>query len=379
MTARTLLGPADVSDAELTRMVADLLGHSPAEVALRAVRVETVAYDVPSITTAGRYWVAGTAETPAGPTPYRLFVKHVHSWSRSPMFADVLPEHAEAAEAGVPWRTEPLVYRSDLGDRLPAGLSMPRALGVFDLDDLSAAVWLEEVFHQPRAWDLPRFQRAAYLLGRLAASRQVAPLRDVGEFAWSVHDYVFGRVALQVLPILAGDVWQHPLVAGAFDHDLRERILAAAELAPAYADELATFPTLNGHGDASPNNLLPGPTADSFVLIDFGYWHALPLGYDLSQLVVGHVQLGLRGCDDLAELDAACVRAYTAGLADEGLVVDESAVRRAHALQLQLFSGVSAVPFELLGAPVTPELERVAAARAAIARHSLDLLSSTCG
>ena len=49
------------------------------------------------------------------------------------------------AAASVPWRTEALAYASDLGDRLPDGLSMPRALGVFDLDELSAAIWLEEV------------------------------------------------------------------------------------------------------------------------------------------------------------------------------------------------------------------------------------------
>lgn len=373
----SLLGPADVSDAELTRMVADLLGHDPADVQPGEPVVEHVDYALPAITTAGRYWVSGTAQTPGGSTPYRMFVKHVQSWVRSEFFAEVPAELAELAAAGVPWRTEPLAYRSDLGDRLLAGLTMPRALGVFDLDELSAAVWLEAAAHPPVPWDRGRYERAAHLLGRLAASAEVAPLRDVGEFEWSVHVYVDGRVRAQVLPVLASDVWQHPLVAGAFDDELRERILASAELVAAYADELAALPELNGHGDASPNNLLPGPDPDSFVLIDYGFWHALPLGYDLSQLVVGQIQLGERGCEDLAELDAACVSAYTAGLAAEGLVVDESVVRRAHALQLQLFSGISSVPFELLDQPVTPELERIAAARAAIARHSLDLLAST--
>jgi hypothetical protein len=44
-----------------------------------------------------------------------------------------------------------------------------------------------------------------------------------------------------------------------------------------------------------------------------------------------------------------------------------------------LFSGLSAVPFEHLGAPPTPELHRIAAERAASARFILDLLAETSG
>ena len=63
----------------------------------------------------------------------------------------------------MPWRTEPLAYRSDLAERLPDGLRMARCLGVFDLDELSAAVWLEKVPAHPAVWDAERFARAAYL------------------------------------------------------------------------------------------------------------------------------------------------------------------------------------------------------------------------
>jgi hypothetical protein len=52
---------------------------------------------------------------------------------------------------------------------------------------------------------------------------------------------------------------------------------------------------------------------------------------------------------------------------------------RAHALLALLFAGLSAVPFERLGDPVTDELVRVARERAAAARFLLDLVDATAG
>jgi len=133
MHERSLLGPADVDDATLTSMVACLLGADPAAVVLGGSTVEEFPYDLESITTAGRYVVSGEALVDGERAAYELFVKVVQSWARSPFFAYVPDEMKEFAEASVPWRTEPLAYRSDLGDRLPDGLAMPRALGTLSL------------------------------------------------------------------------------------------------------------------------------------------------------------------------------------------------------------------------------------------------------
>jgi hypothetical protein len=380
MDDRTLLGPADVTDDELTRMVGTLLHDDPTSVALLGSTAEVVSYDLPAITTAGRYWVSGTVRGPDGVEPFRVFVKHVQSWARSPFFAEVPEDMREMAEAGVPWRTEPLAYRSDLRDRLPDGLTMPRALGVFDLDEKSAAVWLEDVSAPGVAWDAERFARAAFLLGRLAASPRVAERAGVGEHPWSVHSYLYGRLLNQVLPMLADPgIWQHPLVAAAFDDELRGRLDKAAARATEYVDELAGMPKATAHGDASPNNLLAGPTPDSFVLIDYGFWVPAMVGFDLAQLVVGDVQIGRRPASLLDETEDACLPAYVDGLRAEGLDLSPDVVRRAHALQLLIFTGLSTLPFEHLGQPLTPELHALAIARAAIARFSLDLVESTEG
>jgi len=51
--------------------------------------------------------------------------------------------------------------------------------------------------------------------------------------------------------------------------------------------------------------------------------------------------------------------------------------RRSHALVMLLFSGLSAIPFELLGGPADVEAIRVARERALAARFILDLVDGT--
>ena len=377
MTGREALGAADVPDDVLAAMVATSHGLDQPGT-LSQVEVVEVDYGLEAVSTAARHRVRGTARYADGSRPFSLFVKQVQSWERSPLFAQVPAELRELAAVGFPWRIEPLVYRSDLATRLPDGLSMPRAWGVFELDELSTSLWLEDVPTLEPDWDLARFGHAAHLLGRMAGSATVAPLAGVGEFDWSVATYVEGRVAHQVVPMLRADpVWEHPLIAGAFDDDLHARLLEAVDRVPAYGEELEAMPTTAAHGDACPNNLLVRPDLDGFTLIDFGFWLELPVGFDLGQLLVGDVQIGRRSSADLAERDAACLAAYHDGLRAEGHQVDLELLRRSHALQLLIFTAISALPWEHLESAPTPELEALAADRAAIARYVLDLVDAT--
>jgi Phosphotransferase enzyme family len=374
MGTRTELGAADVTDARLAAMVADLLHEDDVE--LLDSRVDPVDYDLPAITTGGRWWVSGHVATSCAKAPFRLFVKQVQSWERSPFFQFVPEEYRELAVAGVPWKTEAIVYRSGLADRLPDGLTAPRALGVFDLDATSSSVWLEEVPVRPATWDLARYERAAFLLGRFSASPALAPLAGLRDIEWTLDTYATGRLAVQVVPMLMSDeVWEHPLCA-AFDDELRTRLRAAATRSPALAAEADSLPYLLSHGDACPNNLLAGADDDALVMIDFGFWGGAPVGFDLSQLLVGDVQIGRRSAEGLAELDDAIVSAYVAGLRAEGCDVPEAQVWRSHALCLLLMTGLSALPFDLFEGPVDERTLAQAADRATIARYSLDLLDS---
>jgi hypothetical protein len=372
-----LLGPADVADDELAAFVAAGLGVRHATVLTSSAKV--FPYDQPAITTAGRYLVTGTARTGAGEVrAFVFFVKVIRAYQRSPLrFA--IPAHLRTqAAALIPWRTEADLYRSDLRDRLPGGLTIPRAAAVRDLGADSAALWLERVPARRVAWDAGRHARAAYLLGRLAASRAVAPLATAVHGARTPRVYASAWLAHVALPALGEDgVWAHPLVRDAFDAQLRRRLLAAADALPALLDDLDDAPAATAHGDACTANLLVPGDRDALVMVDLGFCGQAPLGTALGQLILGEVQTGQRSAADLAALEAACLPAYVAGVHAEGGGADLAQVRRTHAALMTVFSALGSLPVEHLGEDPTPRLRRLFRGRAAIARFVLDLLDDT--
>lgn len=384
---RALLGADDVDDAALAAMVADLW-EVPSVELLDSV-AETVDYDIPSILTGARTWVRGRADAGEGPRDFTFFVKRVHHWRHSPAFAFVPPEIGEWAASAVPWRAEPLLYRSDLGERLPEGLTVPRALRVEVRDDETAVVWIEAVDSTAIPWTYDDSVRAARLLGRLSGSPHVAALADIDPQPWHIDSFVTGRLAFTVLPGLHDDAtWRHPAVAEHFG-DLREGLTAVAGRLDALAAEFTGTLHRASHGDACPNNLLRREGDPGFTLIDFGFWRSQPVGFDLSQLLVGDIQIGRQDAADLPERAEACVEAYAAGLADEGLEVSVERVRRGHAVSLVLFNGLPSLPTEMLQEEAALEasggvsdefraaFDHWARQRAAIARYSLDVLART--
>jgi len=374
---RVLLGTADVEDHDLAAFAAAGLGVRHATVLTSSARV--FPYDRPALTTAGRYLVTGTARAGTGEVrAFCFFVKVIHAYQRSPL-RFLVPAHLRArAAALIPWHTEADLYRSDLRDRLPHGLTIPRAAAVRDLDADSAALWLEHVPASRVIGDAGRHARAAYLLGRLAASRAVAPLATAVHGARTPRAYADTWLAHLVLPALTGNnIWSHPLVRDAFDARLRDRLLAAADALPALLDELDDAPTMTAHGDACTANLLLAADRDALVMVDLGFCGQAPLGTDLGQLIVGEVQAGQRHPAGLPGLEAACLPAYAAGLRAEGGTAGLARVRRIHAALLTVFSALPSIPVEHLDDEPAPRLRRLFRGRAAIARFALDLLDDT--
>ena len=238
---------------------------TPASTSILESAAEEFPYDLPAITTAGRYWVSGTAEVDGGQQPFRMFVKHVQSWARHPFFQFVPPEHQEDGGGG-----RPVAHRGARLPLRPPGPAPRRAVHATGPGRLRPRrgvqrVWLEEVPVVDREWDLGRYARAGAAgrpprgqppCARARGRRWATPTRSA-----TYHD---GRLSMQVLPALHDEgVWQHPLVAGAFDDELRGRLLAAADRASEYADELDAMPVRSPrHGDACPNNLLSPAGSD---------------------------------------------------------------------------------------------------------------------
>ena len=123
MADRSVLGPADVTDDELTEIVAGWIGADVGSVALVSAPAEVVPYDLDAITTAGRYWLRGKVRHAGGVTDFSFFIKHVQSWARSPQLAAIPPHLVEVAEAGVPWRTEPLISEATCSLTACAGVT----------------------------------------------------------------------------------------------------------------------------------------------------------------------------------------------------------------------------------------------------------------
>ena len=374
---REVLGDDDVSDPELAELVAELWRVS--SVSLLDSTAETVDYDVPSILTGARTWVRGHADDGDGPRAFTLFVKRVHHWRHSPAFAFVPPEIGAWAADSVPWRAEPLIYASDLAERLPDGLTMARGLRVDEREDQTAVLWLEAVDCDPVPWTVDDSARAARALGRLSGNPRVAALAAIDPQRWHIESFVAGRLAHTVLPGLYDDAtWRHPAVAEHFG-DLREPLEAVARHLDALAGEFTRMQHLAAHGDACPNNLLRREGDPGFTLIDFGFWRPQPVGFDLSQLLVGDIQIGRQDASDLPERAAACVAAYAAGLADEGLEVPLAEVRRGHAVSLMLFNGLPSLPADMPPALAGDDaaVDHWVAQRAGIARYALDVLART--
>ncbi len=277
----------------------------------------------------------------------------------------------------MPWRTEADIYRGDLGSRLPPGLGLPRARHVTDLDEESAAIWLDRVPVRRVRWAVTHHRRAAYLLGRLAASPSVAPLAAGVPAGRTARRFAEHWLAVNVVPDLGSDdFWRQPCVAAAFDGHLRRTMVGAAAALPALVDELESLPTATAHGDACTDNLLL-TRLDDIVLIDFGFWGTAPVGFDLGQLLLGEIQLGRRPAHSFPQLERACLPAYVRGLRDEGCTTPVRQVRRAHAIAMAIFHGVPSIPYEHRTAAATPELHRVLANRSAMARSVFDLLHAT--
>jgi hypothetical protein len=332
-----LLGvPAGTVPAAL----ADILG---APVDPDGVTVEPVAYSSGSPATGGLWRVRAGDRT--------VFVKLLHHLRHWPALALMPPEIAGTFAAEFPWRTEIELWDPRVQASLPDGLRAPVLHRLVDLPDDRLSLWQENVVEATTAWDLDRFERAAFLLGRWNARSTTPEVLAVTDFppGFALRMYAERSVAFRGMgPLRSDGIWHHPWLA---DHgDLRAGLIEEGARIPDLLDRLDTYPQALPHGDASPQNLLvPVDGSAELVVIDLSFRTPHALGFDLGQLLVGLTHAGLLPAAMLPRISAVIVPAYLRGLAAEGVTDREADVRDAFATSVLLRSGFDGFLYDLLG------------------------------
>jgi hypothetical protein len=366
----------DAVEDEIADLARVVLGRTEADV--REWWVEDVGYQVRSPTTAGLLRVRGVATDRDRILPWSVFVKVLQSWRHWPMLHLAPKRWRDLATSGTNWRYEADVYAFGLDDVLPDGLRLADCYHGHDIGDDRFALWLEDVRPATTPWDLDRFERAARLLGRLAArSSQSDVLSDRGAAlpgSWT-RLYSENRIEPVVIPALGQDaVWYDPLVREAGDDRLRRDLFELVDRLPRLLDALDHIPGTPVHGDACPQNLLvPEDDPTSFVVVDWSMAGRAAVGFDLGQLLVGLAHDGELTVDELPALHDAIVAAYAGGLAEDGLGVRADDVRFGCDAALVVRSAFTALPLEQLGQPPTDDLARLWRSRVELTRYLVDL------
>ncbi len=227
----------------------------------------------------------------------------------------------ERIAAGIPWRLEVEVYTGDTAARMPPGLRLPRLYAALERPDDRTELWLEDVDPVEGPWTTAQLVQAATGLGRLTARRADQQLASLPLGPTFLEHLVANTVGLWGVPALRDEqLWAHPAFAQPEVAGLRAELLELAGQVEVMLESLRAVPWLNTHGDATPMNVLrPRGDGDTLVLIDWGTASRGPVGWDLVPLVFGPAENGSAPPEGFADLLAATVPAFEAGLAEEGL------------------------------------------------------------
>lgn len=382
------LGRDALTGEDFTDLVRTITGQP--EAVPGDVRVVPFDYPIGTPSTEALLQLFGTAALPTGDlVDWSCFVKKLQSVRHWPLLHVVVPEKMrDIFVRNLPWELELAVHRSSVADLLPDGMRLARAYRIDQYDDDRGTLWMENVVQEPGPWPIGRFERAAYLLGRLSARRQphlVEPLLPRDGFntpGAALRFYTNGRVMMGALPVLADpQTWRHPLLAAAVcnvgDHRLRDDLLELATRLPAVLDALDALPQCYQHGDASPQNLLvPLGKPDEFVVIDWGFDCPQAVGFDLGQLLVGLAHAGELAPETLPIIHKVILKAFLAGLAEDGMEATEEQVLYGYLGSLLARATFTALPLEQLTNSADPVTLAMFEQRVLLTRTLVDLVST---
>ncbi len=354
MTVADLLGLGSAGDEAVDRRLAALVEragwgtHQSGSAA-----VEVVSHSLGAPATHGVYQVSGRTQHGATWTTFCKVIQHPRHWEG---LRQLPPEVARDFADGFPWRTELELWDPRVQASFPPGLRAPLLHELVELEDDRVAVWQEAVVRAvgDDTWgaDLDRYDQAAYLLGRWnvrSTAPEVLAVTDL-PIGFGLRMYAERAVPGRGLAPLADDaLWGHPWLAE--HHDLRTTLSRLGQHIAADLDRLDGMAQCLPHGDASPQNLLVPLAGDpaEIVVIDLSFRTAHPLGFDLSQLLVGLTQAGEVPAAWLPEIAQRILSAYLRGVHDEGVTDRDAEICDAFVTVSLLRSGFDSLLYELLG------------------------------
>lgn len=302
----------------------------------------------------------------------KLFVKVVQPAWKWPGWEEIPEQFRPMVLADIDHRDEPRIYRSGIGERLPAPLRMPIVWHVEEREE-SIELWLEDVADSG-TWDLDRYHEVAAALGRFSAAFDQPVLEAAGWRGRDFRNLFYGKIVNYDLAILRTDeFWEQPAVRAAADDRTRDDLEWLAGVMPARLDRLPTLPQVAMHGDATPDNFrLPGD--GTIVAIDWSFASWAPPGSDLGQLFIGRFETGAADVDDAPAILETIVDGYLAGA--EGRF-DRATVEEAFATTLAVRSLFSALVVDHRPDLDAEALHDLTVRRGRVARVGLDLARRT--
>lgn len=225
------------------------------------------------------------------------------------------------------WRREALAYDSGVLGLWTGGIRPPSCYGVFDRDDGTVDIWLEDVSgSSARDWDTDRFAEAARQLG--VAQGAVAHVGPPAE-PWFSRNWL--RQYLEIRgndgDILWDDsAWDHPIVRANMPRENAGRARALWNGLSGYLHRVEALPRTLCHFDLHPDNLYD--VGNETVLIDWAFVGIGGLGEDIGALVPDCVTDFHFPPSELPDLFELMTHNYANGLRSAGIKITDDEVRR---------------------------------------------------
>ncbi|MBK8900777.1 MAG: phosphotransferase [Anaerolineaceae bacterium] len=278
----------------------------------------------------GVYKVTGTAVTAAQTSlDWCLVVKILCSPEGliMPDGTTLTKEMVEAPDNFGYWRREMCVAQSSLSDELPAGLQMPRFLGVTHISERECWLWQECLPLEPE-WTWADYREAAFRLGRW----QGTAVSNLPNHPWLSQNWlakwVHGPLTGIFSMVEGMDGYHHPLLTAYFSP---EELAALRQLwanRQPVVNRLAQLPKTVCHLDAHRGNL--SWQGDDLAMLDWAFVGVGALGEELAAFVGASLLLDFVPLADADQLEQVAFDGYLAGLRAAGWAGNEALIEEAY-------------------------------------------------